>query len=1461
MVSEVPDQAQIPTQSQLPNGNKADLTDASTANREVKKDLNTTFNQPIVGSGAVPAVEPPSKQEVRESESESKAKSNESTLPPPPKKLKIRDHATFSWENVGPWDIESSDDKAASLKYIKNVETYITDHFYGDWYWNCSLIIGTCFFSWLVARLGGGILSLGLVLLGTNSVYRLEFRRFNRDIRDDMTRIHANNRLDKEVETMEWMNSFLDKFWVIYMPALSEQVMYQTNLVLKDAAPGFGIDKLSLDEFTLGSKAPRVHSIKTYPKKANDIIEMDWNFSFAPNDTDDMTKNEIKKKIDPKVGLGVTIGKAFVSKSLPILVEDMSFKGRMKIKLTLIENFPHVKIVSVQFLEPPTIDYALKPVGGDTLGLDIMSFIPGLSSFVNGIIHMTLKPMFYAPNHFDVDVEEIMAQQSNDSIGVVAVTIKRLTKLKTGPNTPPNSINPYVQIKLGNNYEIDEKTNVKKLINDPIYNETKYILVQSLDGNKLNFNIFNLLVDKADDQLIGNTDFALGDLLQQEVQTGLIKNITEGGKSVGKIEFDVRYFPTLPPLELEDGTKEPVTDTEIGILKLNLHEARNLELSDSFIGLLNPYAEIYINNELIKTCRKLRQTNEPSWDQSIETLITEQSQTEIQVLVKDSVDNNIVGKLDVNLQDIVFETNRGQHWLTSAPIKEGGVEPRFRITASWKALGMSDDTLVKSHHTSSIGGLRLHLRSAKDLKNLEAVGKVDPYVRVLLNGKLRAKTLIFPETTDPLFDSVYFLPVSNEHQHFLLEIMDYEPEGKDRSLGNAAINVKDFLKKDDKGHFLAYDGAEEIIEQPVIFNKKPTGTLIYSISFIPTIPIYSHHEIVNKDAVIAEVRAKKLKAAKKKEADERLFRQNPKEYEWVEVAGDELPAPDKIEMPLETAIKYRAGAVTVHLLGGTFDKPDIVVHTLFDDQAYSSGVSPRSEGRVLKVSSTGEGFIRDLPNSKIIFRIAKKFEVSYQNDILAERSFDTLDILKKAYDKPLNIKIDDRNSIQVQLEYTPSTVKLPPKDTVLDVGFLKFDIIGAEDLKSVDSNGKSDPFVTISVDGIQLFKTDKKKKTLNPIWNESTEIPILSRSRQVVLLEVFDWDLTHDDRSLGKANLQVSSVEPLTSTEFPVKLDTQGIVNLKVTFRPEYIRPKLSARPGLPIELGAVAGVPLQLVGGAADLAGTALGSGASIATDIGGKGLGIASDIGGKGLGMVGDVSGKGGSFLKGFSRSKKTKKTNGSDDADSTFDNSDVGSTYSQGSKSIPSTPAKSTKGNVIEPTTPKSQYTNDLQSLRSGHPPPNATVAGLEGLPPPQRPSFSHTRNASGGNSDALSFVASINGPDAIPGRINIISASGAKGSSSIEAKVILKTSTRERELFKTRPTKVEKGTDTLKWNESVAFKATTSSELEFQLREHHTFGKSVSLGSTSLPLTDVLNHSDNIDVTVGNVKLTLNIKYFG
>ncbi|OBA22123.1 tricalbin [Metschnikowia bicuspidata var. bicuspidata NRRL YB-4993] len=1358
---------------------------------------------------------------------------------------------TFSWKPIGAWDMDPTADKEHALRVTKDIENYVIDHFYGDWFWNTVLPVGVSFFAYALARGGLSVLWLPVVLMCAFSVYRAEFRRFNRDIRDDMQRVHAANRLDDDLETMEWMNAFMAKFWVIYMPALSEMVLFQANDVLKDQAPGFGIEAISLDEFTLGSKAPRVDSIRLYTRKGKDHIEMDWAFSFTPNDTDDMTKNEMRRKVSPKVALGVTVGKAFILKSLPILVEDMSFTGRMNIKLKLIDSFPHVKLVAVQFLEPPVIDYALKPVGGDTFGIDIMSLIPGLASFVNGLIHLNLRPMLYAPNSLDIDVEELMAQQSNDSVGVLAVRVKRIVDLRRATGLADDVFHPYVQLTLSNNSKVCERTAVKKNTACPVYLETKYVLVNALDGNHLLFNVFHLLADKCEDQPLGIVDVPLAGLLQDEVQEGVSKNIVESGKVVGRLEFDLRWHAALPPQVLDDGTREENIDLETGIMKLSVFGATHLDLSQSVIGILNPYAEVYVNHELIKTSRGLKKTNEPDFGVTFEALVTQQSQTLVQVIVKDLAEDNVVGRLDTNLQDLVFESSRGQQWITAPPVVPGGVPAHFRIGAKWKAISLLNE-LTRLHTGAPIGGLRLHVRLCSGLINLESVGDVDPYVRVVQSGKLKAKTPVVANTSDPYFNQVFFLPVANEHQHILLDIMDAEAEGKDRPLGSCAVSVKNFLKKNDQGYYLGYDGANEVIEQPVLYNGRGHGSMAYSVSFVPTLPVYTRAQLEN----LAELERLKAEQQREEEAralrDKKLITDHPDDYEWVDMQEDQLPEPPKIQMPVEKAIKYRAGTITVRILSGTFAKPDYYVHTLFDDHAFPSHVTPRIETRQLTVATDAEAFIRDLPNLNLIFRVSKKREVEEAKDVVAEKSFATISVLERAYHKPMTLRIDEKNSLSVQVEFAPSAVKLPPLDTVLDVGLLTLDILAGENLPSADSNGKSDPFVVVKLDGVEIHRTDKRRRTLDPLWNDAIEFPMLSRSRQRLMFEVYDWDLTHEDKLLGRANADLSTVTPNSSTPFKLALDTQGVLSLRATFRPEYVRPALSSRGGLPIDLHDIASAPLKIVGG----------------------GAGIATNVVGSGAGMISDGVAKGGHFFKGFGRLRKRNDSEQSGALDQPKQSMDQSSFQTETTRNTSATAADSQDDDTEIEDGSENDAENEKQGKkdnRQAAPPPGEQMKhnrppSLDGavpnmvpefLPPPQKPNeFQGHRRGVSTSTDISSIHLGSFGPNGIPGRINILTATGFK-SSSLEIKTSVVTSFKTKDVHKTRATKAVD--DVFGWNETFAFKAPADAILCFTVREHHHFGKNRVLGSAELRLLERVDSDSVLALQVSGGELKVHLRY--
>lgn len=194
--------------------------------------------------------------------------------------------------------------------------------------------------------------------------------RVRRRARDDIQRELVKSRLLNLHESADWINNFLDRFWLIYEPVLANTIVATVDQILSTNCPPF-LDSLRLSTFTLGTKAPRIEKVKTYPDTADDIIMMDWGLSFTPTDTSDLTPKQLKSKTNPKIVLSVRVGKGIAAANIPILLEDMSFSGLLRVRIKLMTAFPHVQVVDISFMETPVFDYVLKPIGGDTFGFDI----------------------------------------------------------------------------------------------------------------------------------------------------------------------------------------------------------------------------------------------------------------------------------------------------------------------------------------------------------------------------------------------------------------------------------------------------------------------------------------------------------------------------------------------------------------------------------------------------------------------------------------------------------------------------------------------------------------------------------------------------------------------------------------------------------------------------------------------------------------------------------------------------------------------------------------------------------------------------------------------------------------------------------------------------------------------------------------------------------------------------------
>lgn len=1209
-------------------------------------------NKKAKNAGATTQTASPQQQQSKEQPIPAKPvvvdqKPTEKASPQPSKQ--VSHEIIDEWKRVGGWTddqhVASREETTDMIERAALLESYISDRYLGDWVENTHLIIGTALFAWLVARLGGGLGWLFIVLAFTAMSYRSKIRRLYRDAADDVTREGAMKRIETEVEKLEWLNSFLVKFWIIYEPVLSETIVGVANQVLAGATPGF-IESLSLKEFTLGTKPPRIMQVRSYPLTDLDVVEMDWSFSFDPNETQDMTARQLKDKKNPKVELSVRIGKGVVSKGLPILVEDMSFSGEMHVRIKLIPTFPHVKTVDVSFLKKPDIGFVLKPIGGDTLGFDV-NVIPGLESFIMDTVHANLGPMLYAPSSFQINVEEMMAAAAPDSaIGVLAITVFSGNGLK-GTDAIGNTVDPYIIFALNGGNEL-ARTDIKKDTKNPRWNETKYILVNNLtDILELGIYDFN---DHRKDKIIGTATVKLDNLMEKPDQTGISLEVVENGKSRGTIDCELHWFPVLEGKTLEDGTTEPPPDTNTGIVKFITHQCKDLDAAKSLVGQLSPYSDLLMNGNLLHQSTSLKRTNNPVWDDTFEFLVTDKSKCNIGVRVKDSrglATDPVIGTYNIHLDTLLSDLSTGKDWFNMTP------SGRVRLEAIWKPIALKGAAASKNY-IEPIGSIRIHIiKAAEELRNLETIGKVDPYVRLFLNGFQRGRTMAVPSTLAPTWDEVLYIPVQKAGQRLVLEAMDAENIGQDRSLGQFELNTGDFIKENPEGGYLEYvDPKARVTSFSTQKGKK--GALEYTISFFPSTPV------MNPD-LAEELRKSKEEKANAAEDGEEVV--SPEE-------GDEENTLDDI--PLAELIKSESGIAALTFLDSEITDTDLFIRVLVDDIAYPSYSTPRITHRKQPLGETGELVIRELEWSQLTFQVTSKVNKPKKDEIFCNFKVNTLDLLKKSYDKPYSLQIKNGSKViattSVRMRYFPLHMQLDPSESINNMGVLTGEIVSAENVPAADRSGYSDPYAVILLNGEKVFKTKIVKKTLNPVWNESFSTEILSRTGSKFTLEVYDWDMgPGDDDFLGEVDIDLTQIEPLTPLALTLPLKGKsGTITANLLFKPSYVRREIDAA-GIGATFANGAAMPGKVIGGAIGGATGAVTGAAGLATGAVGGAAGLAAGGIGAVGGAVGGVGGFVGNGVKGGANRLKTPfgKRKSDDDAAVGGDASDSASHAGSGDR----------------------------------------------------------------------------------------------------------------------------------------------------------------------------------------------------
>lgn len=999
---------------------------------------------------------------------------------------------------------------------------------------------------------------------------------------------------------------------------------------------------------------------------------MDWKISFTPNDTQDLTVRQAARKINPKVCLTIRIGRGFVGAGLPILVEDISFTAHARIKMKLISTFPHVQTVDVSLMEPPSFDFVLKPVGGNTFGFDVMAVVPGLEGFIKGQVDANVGPMMYNPNAFTINLEELLSGTPLDTAcGVLQVTIwnaRNLKGVKIGGGTP----DPYVSISVDDKGSL-AKTKYKQSTSNPQFKSSHYVLLNNLTGmltlNVLDYN------DHRPDSKLGAAAWELKELEIEPEQSNLSMPIMLEGKERGSLQFSLSYYPVIKPPIGPDGRPEPIPETRSGVVRFTIHQAKDLDKRAGLLGELNPMARILLNGIKVKDTAVLKRTTSPIWEEHFEFLVTERRKATIGVQIldqKDASKDPLVSYLNVKLDDLLSAKEREQDWFPLAHSKEG----RLRLSAEWKPVAISGSKNGGSGYTPPIGVVKFWIHKAIGVKNVEAAmgGKSDPYVSLKMRGQQVDGSKIINNDLNPNWEGeILYAPIHSLKEKVTVEVMDYQNNTKDRSIGTYELSIAELGKDNPSNLQYPYKGIgkQKHTEKLNLGRGVYKGGIVFDCEFLPSLNLAgvefkgAGNEVAAKagggdasggfvDDSQEGVTAPDLKdegamhrfpvvgGSAAREQKDRELEEKAEQAKKLKKKGsiasfktsatsdnvkDGQANNEGVQLSREELLNTQSGILAFNILGGKIAKKNARLEVLFDDGYWPAYTTEEARTTECTWDEVGEATIKELDWSRMWIKLRTG---TTDDSVFAEFQGNTKDVLERALDKEAEFTLASNagtghSTITLICKYIPTDVHIEPIESVNNMGFLTVWALSAKGLRGADRGGKySDPYVTLQLNGERVFKSKIVKKTLNPTWDEKLgECEVPSRVGAKSIFEVFDWDQVGTPDKLGQAIVDLAELEPFESTEKTYSLTGKGALEggtltLRFIFRPEFIstRGRKGTSLGRTFTHG-VGGVGRMGVGAVGNVGKVGVGA-------VGGVGRGVGGVVGGVGKAGFGLVRGK---------------------------------------------------------------------------------------------------------------------------------------------------------------------------------------------------------------------------------------------
>ena len=209
----------------------------------------------------------------------------------------------------------------------------------------------------------------------------------------------------------------------------------------------------------------------------------------------------------------------------------------------------------------------------------------------------------------------------------------------------------------------------------------------------------------------------------------------------------------------------------------------------------------------------------------------------------------VLGTYQIKLDDMLDLMGKGQEWYNLAGAKTG----RAKMMLQWKPVALQGGLGGSGGYVTPIGVMRFHFKSASGLKNLDTVGKSDPYARVLLSGIQKGRTVTYKNNLNPDWDEVFYVPVHSTREKLTVEVMDEEFTSKDRTMGQLEIAASEYIQQTESGEYAVHDSKDKLISAQVrIGHNPPKGTLNFTVAFYPCLNVADPEDETEEDKAKAE---------------------------------------------------------------------------------------------------------------------------------------------------------------------------------------------------------------------------------------------------------------------------------------------------------------------------------------------------------------------------------------------------------------------------------------------------------------------------------------------------------------------------------------------------------------------------------------------------------------------------------